>query len=124
MASFHYSPYYQSSFLVNNTSLASKLDSMINPNASLGPDYDCTNCKCYGFPCANCNDYIINHRPLISYKDCKMIINFEDPEDPEETSVEDPENPEDPDDTDKSSVSSYESIIKGKSWADIVNEED
>ena len=76
-----FSPYYQTTFIINNTSLLpgqhpSILDFMVSDSSSFGPDYSCSNCQCYGFPCANCKDYIIDGKPLLTNISDEFIIDF------------------------------------------------
>lgn len=32
------------------------------------PDYHCTNCTCYGFPCVNCNEFVYDNKITPSVK--------------------------------------------------------
>jgi len=84
-----YSPFYNYSFILNNSDLLPGQhpliqDYNVSPTASFGPDYTCSNCQCYGFPCANCKQYILDGEPValrtdINNNDNKeFIIDFSD----------------------------------------------
>lgn len=81
--SYIFSPYYQSSFVIqHNISIPCPLvlDFLVSSNSSFGPDYSCSNCQCYGFPCANCKDYIIDGKPLLLQPPSdEFIIDFSEP---------------------------------------------
>ena len=81
--SYVFSPYYQSYVLIHNILPGQHpaiLDYSVSPNSSFGPDYNCSNCQCYGFPCANCKDYIIDAKPLpLPSLDPQWILDFSSP---------------------------------------------
>lgn len=81
-----FSPFYQSVFIINNQSLLPGqhpliLDYNVSSDSTFGPDYDCSNCACYGFPCANCQQYVINGEPLVSKLNTEFLIDFSDDDD-------------------------------------------
>jgi hypothetical protein len=60
-----YSPYYNYYFMVNiSEANVISIDSSVSSQSPFGPDYSCSNCQCYGFPCANCKMYIFDGQQL------------------------------------------------------------
>jgi len=121
-----FSPYYQYSFVLNNSSLLPGqhpliLDYNVSQNSSFGPDYTCSNCQCYGFPCANCKQFIIDGEPLVKISDNKeFLIDFSDDSiDNDESSVSDLAS----DFSSMSLQSQIDFIASGNiSWADVTEE--
>ena len=65
-----YSPYYEC-FVKTFHAERVVLDNLaMNP-----PDYDCTNCNCYGFPCKNCQCFVYND---FIDNDSEFLIVFDD----------------------------------------------
>lgn len=96
-----------------------------------GPDYECDNCKCYGFPCTNCNMYVYDGQMSESSIDeFRIVFNDTEPETPWGVNKQHkqqkhklfPRNnlPEEfYNQFYEQSLKSYDDTIKGKSWADI-----
>ena len=91
------------------------------------PDYACTNCTCYGFPCVNCSVYVYDGNiipPRSSKKEIEdkkeWTICFGDFDGiviPKFNSVNKMRK------NDSKKEESYDDIIKGRNWADVSDDE-
>ena len=96
-----------------------------------GPDYDCSNCKCYGFPCTNCNMYVYDGQiSETSVDEFRIVFDDAEPEAPWGVNKYHklqkqklfPKNKLPDDFYEKfyaKSLKSYDETIEGKSWADL-----
>ena len=116
--------FFKSSSTINMKTHPANYDNLAT--GIMPPDYNCTNCVCYGFPCTNCSIYVYDGNIIppestqCEIDDKKQwIICFGDFD-----GVVLPKFAKINKNLKKNKNESYNDIIQGRNWADVSDEEE